>query len=108
MRPKYSGPLAAEAIAQYHENGYLAVNDVLSQEEIQELRDVTDDFIERSREVSESDSVFDLEPDHSAERPRLRRHRLRQRFRPRSNRPPNRCPPIPPPFPPCRPRGRPI
>ena len=37
------------------------------------LRRVTDEFVERSRGVSESDDIFDLEPDHSAERPRLRR-----------------------------------
>ena len=37
------------------------------------MRRVTDEFIEKSRAVAASDEVFDLEPDHSPENPRLRR-----------------------------------
>jgi phytanoyl-CoA hydroxylase len=69
----YDGPLTAEQIATYRERGYLAVNGILSPNEMQELRQVTDEFIERSRAVTRSDDVFDLEPDHAADRPRLRR-----------------------------------
>ena len=65
--------LSEKQISFYHENGYLVVEDVLSPEELAALRRVTDDFVERSRAISASDEVFDLEPDHSAERPRLRR-----------------------------------
>ncbi len=65
--------LTSEQIAFYHENGYIVVEDVLSDEELAALRRVTDEFVERSRAISESDDVFDLEPNHSAERPRLRR-----------------------------------
>jgi phytanoyl-CoA hydroxylase len=65
--------LTAEQIATYQERGYLAVNDVLTPNEMQELREVTDEFIEHSRAVTRSDDVFDLEPDHTADRPRLRR-----------------------------------
>jgi phytanoyl-CoA hydroxylase len=70
---KYTGPLTTEEISAYKAHGYLAVNDILSESEIGEIREVTDEFTERSRTVSESDDVFDLEPDHSAARPRLRR-----------------------------------
>jgi ectoine hydroxylase-related dioxygenase (phytanoyl-CoA dioxygenase family) len=69
----FDGPLSAEQIAAYRDSGYLAVNDVLSAAEMQELREVTDEFIDRSRAITASDEVFDLEPDHSAARPRLRR-----------------------------------
>ena len=65
--------LTSEQIAFYHENGYIVVEDVLSDDEVADLRRVTDDFVERSRGVGESDEIFDLEPNHSAERPRLRR-----------------------------------
>ena len=65
--------LSAEEIAFYHENGYIVVEDVLSDDELAALRRVTDEFVERSRAISESDEIFDLEPNHSAERPRLRR-----------------------------------
>lgn len=57
----------------YHENGYLGVNGVYSEDEIAELRRVTDDFVDQSRAYTEHTSVFDLEPGHTAEEPRLRR-----------------------------------
>ncbi len=65
--------LSARQIAFYQENGYLTVENVLSAGELRAVRRVTDDFVERSRRISESDAVFDLEPNHSAEAPRLRR-----------------------------------
>ncbi len=65
--------LNAEQIAFYHENGYIVVDDVLSAGELAELQQVTDEFVERSRAVDASNEIFDLEPNHSAERPRLRR-----------------------------------
>ncbi len=57
----------------YHENGYLVVNNVLSDAEVQELRRVTDDFVDQSRAFADHTDVFDLEPGHTAEAPRLRR-----------------------------------
>jgi len=57
----------------YNENGYLGVENVLSTAEVDELRHVTDDFVDQSRQVSEHTAVFDLEPGHTAEEPRLRR-----------------------------------
>ena len=65
--------LTAEQVAFYHKNGYIVVEGVLSDDEVADLRRVTDKFVEQSRGLSESNDTFDLEPDHSAERPRLRR-----------------------------------
>ncbi len=65
--------LTAQQISFYHENGYLVLEDVLSVDELAELRRVTDDFVERSRSVSHHNDVYDLEANHSPERPRLRR-----------------------------------
>lgn len=65
--------LNAEQISFYHENGYLVLEDVLSADELAELRRVTDEFVERSRSVSRHNDVYDLEANHSPERPRLRR-----------------------------------
>ncbi|MCE2472378.1 MAG: phytanoyl-CoA dioxygenase family protein [Anaerolineae bacterium] len=65
--------LSKEQIDFYHENGYLVVEDVLSADELAALQRVTDEFVERSRHISQHNEVFDLEPNHSAERPRLRR-----------------------------------
>jgi len=57
----------------YFEKGYVLVENVVPDEWIERLRDVTNEFVERSREITESDAVWDLEPDHTAENPRLRR-----------------------------------
>ena len=65
--------LNAEQISFYHENGYLVVEDVLSADELAELQRVTDEFVERSRSVSQHNDIYDLEANHSPERPRLRR-----------------------------------
>lgn len=65
--------LSQEQISFYQENGYLVVEDVLSADELAALQRVTDEFVERSRGISQHDDVFDLEANHSAERPRLRR-----------------------------------
>ena len=65
--------LTAEQVEYYHTNGYLGVEGVLSEQETEDLRRVTDEFIEKSREVTEHTDVFDLEPGHTSETPRLRR-----------------------------------
>ncbi|MDF1587335.1 phytanoyl-CoA dioxygenase family protein [Marinimicrococcus flavescens] len=60
-------------VEKYREDGFLVVDRVLSAEEVAELRRVTDEFVERAREVREHDAVYDLEPTHSAQDPRVRR-----------------------------------
>ena len=65
--------LSRQEIEAYHEKGYCTVEGVLTAAEVTELRRVTDEFVEKSREVTEHDEVFDLEPDHTPEFPRLRR-----------------------------------
>lgn len=65
--------LTQEQIAFYREQGYLGVENVLSQREIDDLRRVTDAFVEKSRGVVEHTEVFDLEPGHTPENPKLRR-----------------------------------
>ena len=65
--------LSAEQITFYHENGYLVLENVLSPDELTALQRVTDEFVERSRSVSAHNDIFDLERNHSPERPRLRR-----------------------------------
>ncbi len=65
--------LSQQQIDFYHQNGYLGVEHVLNESEVAELHRVTDEFVDKSRAVSENNDVFDLEPGHSAENPRLRR-----------------------------------
>lgn len=65
--------LTQEQIDFYHINGYLAVEGVLSAETVADLQRVTDEFVEKSRGVTQHTDVFDLEPGHTPENPRLRR-----------------------------------
>ena len=60
-------------VAYYEENGYLVVEDALSRREVEELRRVTDEFVENARNVTTHDDIFDLEDGHSAAQPRVRR-----------------------------------
>lgn len=57
----------------YFANGFLLLEEVIPADWLARLRAATDQMIERSRELSASDAVFDLEPDHTAAEPRLRR-----------------------------------
>ena len=65
--------LTSEQIASYKKQGYLGVENVLTDAETDELRRVTDEFVEKSREVTEHTEAFDLEPGHTSETPKLRR-----------------------------------
>src|SRR5688572_12738531 len=65
--------LTEEQIAGYHRDGYIAIPRVLDGDTVQALRRVTDGFVERSRAMTRSDGVFDLDPRHSAAAPVLRR-----------------------------------
>src|SRR2546421_545524 len=65
--------LSREQINDYRERGFLAVEGVLPRGLIEQARSVVDEFVEQSRSVTEHTSVFDLEPGHTPERPRVRR-----------------------------------
>jgi ectoine hydroxylase-related dioxygenase (phytanoyl-CoA dioxygenase family) len=68
--PRYLSQSQREA---YFRDGYLLVERVIPDDWIARLRAATDDLVERSRKVTRSDKVFDLEPDHRPDAPRLRR-----------------------------------
>jgi phytanoyl-CoA hydroxylase len=68
--------LTDQDVARYHRDGYLVVPDIISTQDIAELRSVTDEFVESSRQTLEHTDVFDLEPGHSASLPRLRRIKM--------------------------------
>lgn len=65
--------LTADQIARYRTDGYLHIPNAVGPEEIKALRDTTLEFIERSRALTESDDIFDLDEGHSADAPRLTR-----------------------------------
>src|SRR5712691_423610 len=65
--------LTDEQIASYRRDGYLAVPRLIDRERVEALRRVTDAFVARSRSVTRSNEVFDLDPRHTAVTPVLRR-----------------------------------
>jgi ectoine hydroxylase-related dioxygenase (phytanoyl-CoA dioxygenase family) len=65
--------ISEQDVAFYEENGYLVVSNVLSADEVAELRQVTENFVENARHVAEHNEVYDLEDSHSAAEPRVRR-----------------------------------
>lgn len=68
--------LTPDQIAFYVENGYLLVEDVVTPEQLERMQNITYDFIDRARDVHESNDVYDLDQGHSAENPRLTRIKL--------------------------------
>jgi phytanoyl-CoA hydroxylase len=65
--------ISQQDVAFYRDNGYLVVREVLSRSEVEELRRVTDEFVEKARAVSTHDEIYDLEDSHAAVEPRVRR-----------------------------------
>jgi ectoine hydroxylase-related dioxygenase (phytanoyl-CoA dioxygenase family) len=65
--------ISQQDVAFYREQGYLVVAGVVSSAELEELRRVTDEFVENARSRTSHDDVYDLEDSHSAAAPRVRR-----------------------------------
>jgi phytanoyl-CoA hydroxylase len=65
--------LSRDQVESYRRDGYLVVHDVLTATELENLREIVDGLVEASRSVTTHDAVYDLEPTHSPEEPRVRR-----------------------------------
>jgi len=57
----------------YFDQGYLLLEKIIPADIVETLRATTREMMDRSRAVTKSDAVWDLETGHSASRPRLRR-----------------------------------
>lgn len=60
-------------VEQYHEQGYVVVDDVLTPAQVTEGRRIVEEFTERSRALTDHDELLDLEDGHSAAYPSIRR-----------------------------------
>jgi ectoine hydroxylase-related dioxygenase (phytanoyl-CoA dioxygenase family) len=58
---------------QYQRSGWVAVPGLVGSDRLERLRRVTDEFVDASRELTESNILYDLDDGHSADEPRLRR-----------------------------------
>ena len=57
----------------YREKGFVVVEDIFSPDEVARMCEVLDEIVDAARSVRTHDEVYDLEPSHSPERPRVRR-----------------------------------
>ena len=57
----------------YRDHGWCSVAGLVDNVWLERLRSVTDEFVEQSRALTESNVLFDLDAGHSADEPRLRR-----------------------------------
>ena len=62
-----------DAVARYQRDGVIVIEGLLDEVARQRMKQVLADLIERARDVRTHDDVYDLEPTHSAEQPRVRR-----------------------------------
>ena len=53
--------LTNEQLRFYQDNGYLLVEDVITNEQLKKLQEITYEFIDKSRMVTESNDVYDLD-----------------------------------------------
>ena len=65
--------LSKDEINFYNDQGYLLVEDVISENQHKEMLALVDGFFEKSRMIRENDNIFDLEDGHSSDNPRLKR-----------------------------------
>ena len=65
--------LSADERRHYREHGWVAIAGLVDETWLQRLRAVTDEFVESTRTLTESNVIFDLDAGHCADEPRLRR-----------------------------------
>ena len=74
--------LSKEQKTFYDDNGYLMIENAVSSAQLETLRRITYDLVDKSRSVTENNDVYDLDEGHSAEHPRLTRIKLPHRQHP--------------------------
>jgi phytanoyl-CoA hydroxylase len=75
--------LSRADIDRYDRDGFIVVPGVLGDEEVASLRDAADELVSKSRTVASHNEVYDLEPGHTADMPKVRRIKTPDRWDPR-------------------------
>lgn len=68
--------ISDDQVREYREKGFVVVRSIYSPDEIARMRQVLDELIAGAKGLDEHDSVYDLEPSHTPEEPRVRRIKL--------------------------------
>ena len=72
--------ISATDLAHYRQHGYLVVPDVLDEATVEALRRELAQILEGARDVSAHTDVYDLEPGHRPDAPRVRRVKTPHKF----------------------------
>ena len=65
--------LSNDQIQFYNNEGYVLVEDVISEDQLSAMLKIVNEFFEKSKAIKENDNIFDLEEGHTAHNPRLKR-----------------------------------
>ena len=65
--------LSQTDLAAYRHDGFIVLPNILSSDEVETLRRVTDEFVCNARTVAANDEIYDLEDSHCPAEPRVRR-----------------------------------
>ena len=65
--------LTKDEVNFYNDQGYLLVEDVISEGQHKEMLTLVEEFFDKAKMVKENDNIFDLEEGHSFHNPRLKR-----------------------------------
>jgi phytanoyl-CoA hydroxylase len=57
----------------YRENGYIMVENLADAQTLKRMRAVINDYVVKAAGIKDHDDIYDLEPGHTPERPRVRR-----------------------------------
>ena len=60
-------------VAFYRENGYVLIEDVLDRNTMARMKEVIAELVAKARGIAQHDNVYDLEPSHTPQAPRVRR-----------------------------------
>jgi phytanoyl-CoA hydroxylase len=74
--------LSKAQVKKYHQDGYIVAENVLGNEELATLRGKLQDLLEGARGLTEHTDVYDLEPFHKPDEPRVRRIKTPHKFFP--------------------------
>ena len=65
--------LTADKLDAYNKNGYLLLPSLVDAATLADLQSALQEFVEQSRLLTASNALLDIESDHTADAPRLRR-----------------------------------
>ena len=74
--------LSPAQIESYREDGYVVVESLLDKNELAELRNKLQELLEGARGLTGHTEVYDLEPSHRPDAPRVRRIKTPHKFFP--------------------------